>query len=103
MLSLYPLDTISSTTKSASAGVAKPTLLIVDDEEGPRQSLKIVFKDDYNILLASDGVAAMEIARKNKIQVAVLDILMTGMSGVEVLKHLKEIDPDHRGDHAHGV
>jgi two-component system, sensor histidine kinase and response regulator len=93
MPSLSPLDTTSSTTKSPQPESSKPTLLIVDDEEGPRQSLKIVFKDDYTIHLASDGVAAMEIARKNKIQVAVLDILMTGMSGVEVLKHLKEIDP----------
>jgi signal transduction histidine kinase len=68
-------------------------LLIVDDEEGPRQSLRIVFKDEYNILLASDGTQALELARNHKIQAAVLDILMTGMSGVEVLKHLKEIDP----------
>lgn len=95
MPSLSPLDTTSSIPGAAlPAPREKPTLLIVDDEEGPRQSLKIVFKDDYNILLASDGTAAMEHARKNKIQVAVLDILMTGMSGVEVLKHLKEIDPD---------
>ena len=33
----------------------KPTLLIVDDEEGPRQSLQVVFKDDYQLLLAGDG------------------------------------------------
>ena len=92
MPSPFPLDTISSPIK-APAHTDKPTLLIVDDEEGPRQSLKIVFKDDYNIIVASDGTAAIELARKNKIQVAVLDILMTGMSGVELLKHLKEIDP----------
>lgn len=90
---LCPLDTISNIPKPASVQAHKPTLLIVDDEEGPRQSLKIVFKDDYNIHVASDGLAAIEIARNNKIQVAVLDILMTGMSGVELLKRLKEIDP----------
>ena len=93
MLSPFPLDTISRTQKSASTRTDKPTLLIVDDEDGPRQSLKIVFKDEYNILLASDGIAALECVRKNKVHVAVLDILMTGMSGVELLKQLKELDP----------
>ena len=34
----------------------KRTLLIVDDEEGPRQSLRVVFKDDYNLLMANDGL-----------------------------------------------
>ncbi|MGB8355573.1 MAG: response regulator [Chthoniobacteraceae bacterium] len=87
------MDTISRTPKSAAAQTDKPTLLIVDDEDGPRQSLKIVFKDEYNILLASDGLAALECVRNNKVHVAVLDILMTGMSGVELLKQLKELDP----------
>ena len=32
----------------------KGTLLIVDDEDGPRQSLRFIFKDDYQVLMASD-------------------------------------------------
>ncbi|HYR58064.1 MAG TPA: response regulator [Chthoniobacteraceae bacterium] len=72
---------------------AKPTLLIVDDEEGPRQSLRIVFKNDYKVLLASNGLEALELVRNNKIDVVVCDIMMFGMSGVEVLKEIKEIDP----------
>jgi signal transduction histidine kinase len=69
------------------------TLLIVDDEEGPRQSLRVVFKDDYNLLLASNGQDAIELAKKNRINAAVLDIRMTGMSGTEVLEKLKAIQP----------
>lgn len=72
---------------------AKPTLLIVDDEEGPRQSLRIVFKNDYRVLLASNGPDAVEIARHEALDVVVCDIMMFGMSGVDVLKALKEIDP----------
>src|ERR1035437_9481156 len=68
-------------------------LLIVDDEEGPRQSLKVIFKDDYEILMAGDGATAIEIAQKNRIDVAVLDIRMFGMSGIEVLERLKYVDP----------
>lgn len=75
-----------------SGGLEKLTLLIVDDEEGPRQSLRIVFKNEYNTVVASSGLEAINIARKQPIHVAVLDILMQGMSGVELLRELKEID-----------
>src|SRR6202034_2095234 len=72
---------------------AKPVLLVVDDEEGPRQSVRIIFKDEYQVLLANSGEQAVELARHHSISVAVSDILMTGMSGIDVLKVLKEIDP----------
>jgi two-component system, sensor histidine kinase and response regulator len=71
----------------------KRTLLVVDDEEGPRFSIRIVFKDEYNVLLASSAQAALELARNNDIDVAVLDIMMSGMNGVELLRHLKKHDP----------
>jgi len=70
----------------------KPTLLIVDDEEGPRQSLRVVFKDDYHLLLAGDGPTAIQLAQETKIDVAVLDIRMAGMSGIELLERLKFVD-----------
>ncbi len=68
-------------------------LLIVDDEEGPRQSVNVIFKDDYDVLMAADGATAVELAQKNRIDVAVLDIRMAGMSGIEVLERLKYVDP----------
>lgn len=71
----------------------KGTLLIVDDEEGPRQSLRVIFKDDYDLLMASDGATAIELAQNNKIDVAVCDIRMAGMSGIEVLERLKYVNP----------
>jgi two-component system, sensor histidine kinase and response regulator len=77
----------------AGAPGRKGTLLIVDDEEGPRQSLKVIFKDDYEILMAGDGPTAIAIAQKNQVDVAVLDIRMAGMSGIEVLERLKYVDP----------
>ena len=70
------------------------TLLIVDDEDGPRQSLRVIFKDDYDLLIAEDGPAAIELAKKNDIDVAVLDIRMAGMSGIEVLERLKFVCPN---------
>jgi two-component system, sensor histidine kinase and response regulator len=76
------------------AAVKRQILLVVDDEEGPRQSIRIVFKDDYDILMADNGKTAIELARRHSIDAAVLDIRMPGMSGIEVLNGLKDIDPD---------
>jgi signal transduction histidine kinase len=70
------------------------TLLIVDDEDGPRQSLRVIFKDDYDLLMAEDGPTAIDLAQKNDIDVAVLDIRMAGMSGIEVLERLKYVKPE---------
>jgi two-component system sensor histidine kinase/response regulator len=84
----------SSTSDTDSTKIRRRgKLLVVDDEEGPRQSLKVIFKDDYEILMAGDGATAIEIAQKNRIDVAVLDIRMFGMSGIEVLERLKYVDP----------
>ncbi len=91
----------SSLTLSATPAVAelpaipkrKHTLLIVDDEEGPRQSLRFIFKDEYRVFTACDGAAAVKLAQENRIDAAVLDIRMAGMSGIEVLERLKYVDP----------
>ena len=75
-------------TPAPASPPQKRTLLIVDDEEGPRQSLRVVFKDEYNLLMANDGARAIELARQNKIDVCITDIRMAGMSGVELLEQL---------------
>jgi signal transduction histidine kinase len=89
--SVEPLD--NDTTASVMPK-RRGTLLIVDDEDGPRQSLRVIFKDEYDLLMADDGPAAIELAQKNEIDVAVLDIRMAGMSGIEVLERLKYVNPN---------
>lgn len=71
----------------------RPTLLIVDDEIGPRTSIKIIFQDSYRILLAESGESALELLQDNQVDVAILDILMAGMTGTELLTKIKEHDP----------
>jgi two-component system, sensor histidine kinase and response regulator len=68
------------------------TLLVIDDELGPRQSLYMVFKEEYRVLMADGGMQALALARENAVDAAVLDIRMPGMNGVEVLAKLREID-----------
>lgn len=85
-----------SPLRSASvseAAAPRPTLLIVDDEEGPRQSLRVVFKELYEVVLADSGPRALELARSRRVDAAVLDIRMAGMSGTDLLGHLKQLDP----------
>src|ERR1700693_5085567 len=79
---------------TATPGKAKPVLLIVDDEAGPRESLRIVFKDRYQCAVATCGRDGIDYARKNRVDAAILDIKMPDISGVEVLRELKEIDPN---------
>jgi two-component system, sensor histidine kinase and response regulator len=89
-----PVMAKSSTAEGDSTTFRKRrgTLLVVDDEEGPRQSLRVIFKDEYNLLMAEDGPTAIELAKKHPIDVAVLDIRMAGMSGIEVLERLKYVN-----------
>src|ERR1043165_7985080 len=91
--STSPTDTDLAPGQPTVTARRRGTLLIVDDEEGPRLSLQFIFKDDYDILMASNGQTAIELAQNNRVDVAVLDIRMSGMSGIEVLERLKFVDP----------
>lgn len=93
MLASVPADNSLETARVPTLCPERPTLLVVDDEEGPRQSLRVIFKDEYNLLLASDGESALELALNQPVDVAVLDIRMAGMNGIELLAKLKQIDP----------
>src|SRR5262245_29095162 len=82
-----------STILASPPRTNRGTLLVVDDEEGARLSLRVICKDDYEVLVASDGATAIELVQKAKVDVAIVDIRMHGMSGVEVLERIKFIDP----------
>jgi signal transduction histidine kinase len=84
----------SSSPPTPGVAPAKPVLLIVDDEAGPRESLRIVFKDRCECLLASSGRDGIALARQHPVDAAILDIKMPDISGIEVLRELKAMDPD---------
>jgi signal transduction histidine kinase len=72
----------------------RASLLIVDDERGPAESLRMIFKPSYNVFMASGGQQALDILRSTPIDVVTLDLRMPAMSGVEVMERIKELDPD---------
>jgi signal transduction histidine kinase len=76
------------------AAKADRTLLVVDDDPSVRHALWITFREMYSIQLAESGAKALEIFAAKPADVAILDIRMPGMTGLEVLGQLKELDPD---------
>ena len=72
----------------------KDTILVVDDENGVRQSFNMVLKDDYHVLLAGTGQEALDIFKKNSVDLILLDILLPDINGLELLEKLVETDPN---------
>lgn len=89
--SQQPRKPATSTSPVQGAG----TVLVVDDELLARQLFADVLRDSgYVTHEAESGERALEIARKETIDVVLLDIMMPGMSGLEVLAKLGELAPD---------
>ncbi|HEY3396627.1 MAG TPA: response regulator [Armatimonadota bacterium] len=72
----------------------KSKILIIDDEKGPRESLRMILKDQYEIVLAEGPLQGLELAEAERPEVVFLDIKMPEMEGTEVLRRLKIIDPE---------
>jgi DNA-binding NtrC family response regulator len=66
----------------------RPVVLVIDDEAGVRESLRIILQDDFEVLEAADGSAALEIVRSRRIDVALLDVRMPGEPGTAVLPRI---------------
>ena len=67
-------------------------ILVVDDELGPREALRMMLKSRYEVLTASAGTEALALIRQTPPDLVFLDIKMRDMSGIEVLKAIKQID-----------
>jgi putative nucleotidyltransferase with HDIG domain len=75
--------------------MVKPTILIVDDEPMIRDLLQSTLMEEAEICLpARNAFEALEIAKANRVDLAILDIMMPGRSGIELLADLKEFDRD---------
>jgi two-component system response regulator AlgR len=71
-------------------------ILIVDDEQLARERLKDLLEEatrDYEILEAENGIACLRIARKESVDIILLDIRMPDMDGLETAFHLASLEP----------
>ncbi len=76
-----------------------PNILIVDDEIGPRESLRMILKPYYNIFTAESGYGAIQMVKQIGVDVITLDLKMPGLSGIDTLKEIRAIRC--RGYHHH--
>ena len=70
-----------------------PLILIVDDERGVRESLRMVFSKDFRVLEADSVETAIGNVQNEKPAVVLLDIVMPKTDGLELLKQIKTIHP----------
>lgn len=65
------------------------TILVVDDEPNNLKVLQQILKKSYNLVFAKDGPKALKVAEKHVPDLILLDIMMPGMDGYDVCRHLK--------------
>lgn len=83
----------SSNMGTAPSTFRRPRILVVDDELGPRESLRMILKDQYELVLADCGEEGVEKMKGGDIDLVLLDLKMKKMSGIEALEQMKAIDP----------
>jgi two-component system response regulator PilR (NtrC family) len=82
-------------TLTESTAATSTRVLVVDDERSMRELLSIVLKrDGHEVLVAEDGTRAVELLKKQRVDILITDIRMPQMSGVDVLREAKKIDPE---------
>lgn len=69
--------------------MARKSILVVDDEKAQREILEMILSSEgYDVTTAASGEAALKFAREKRFDLALTDLKMTGMDGIELLQHL---------------
>jgi DNA-binding NtrC family response regulator len=69
--------------------MARKSILVVDDEKSQREILELILSGEgYDVTTASSGEAALKFAKEKRFDLALTDLKMTGMDGIELLQHL---------------
>jgi DNA-binding NtrC family response regulator len=72
----------------------KKRVLLVDDEQGVRTSLKMVLEPSYEVICAGEAEEALDLFRKECPNLVLLDVILPGMDGMAILQTIREEDPD---------
>jgi len=72
----------------------RPRVLVIDDQSSPREAVRWVLKDRYDVVMASDAIEGIEYMFDNPVNLVLLDIRMPGMDGIEALQEIKALFPE---------
>jgi len=72
---------------------APETILIVDDERGPRESLRMILSPNYRVVQAGSGAEALECIRRERVDLITIDLNMPGMHGQELMRTVRSEFP----------
>jgi serine/threonine-protein kinase len=89
----FPAPAPTNVATVVPADNGKPKVLFVDDDERILNALRALFRQEYQVFTASSGEAALEIAGRGGLQVVVSDQRMPGLTGVELLRQVRERQP----------
>ena len=71
----------------------KSRVLVIDDEAAIRDSLRMILEyEDYQFVGAASGQEGLDVVRRERPDIVLLDIKMPGMDGMEVLRKLRAVD-----------
>lgn len=72
----------------------RPTVLVIDDELGPRESLRFLLKDDCRVLCADTVAHGLQLVREQSLDIVIMDIRMPGRNGLDGLREIRELDSE---------
>jgi DNA-binding NtrC family response regulator len=79
---------------SERSSAARRRVLVVDDEQGVRESLRLLLRDRYDVALAEDGEEALRRVASEAFDAVLLDVIMPGIDGLTALERIKGQRPE---------
>ena len=79
---------------STNESTQPSTVLVVDDERGPRLALQLILQREFRVVTAQSGEEALEILKNEPVEAVTLDLKMPGLAGQNTLSLIRGVDPD---------
>ncbi len=80
---------MASEPTTCEAGATRARILVVDDERGPRESLRMILSGSYDVQTVDSGALALEMLRRDAFDLVTVDLNMPGMKGDELMRMIR--------------